>query len=83
MHLQLTDIYNFEFQHIELNRSETDNFYYILCCRNDQEDVALDDTKGLIKRFKSVDTAIKVIEKIFDNNVVLDSFIRVKVKTTE
>ena len=78
--LQLSNIKGFEFKHILLKRSGVHDFYYFLCCQLDGDDIALDDSQGLLKKFRNLDTAMKTAETIIKNNVVADQFVRVQPK---
>ncbi len=85
MGLELKNIIGMKFRYLLIKHSIANDNYMVLCCKTRkennadvQDNVVVNDTSGLVKGFKSIDSAMNAADKIIQNNIVQEVCVRVE-----
>lgn len=85
MSLEVKDIVGMNFRYLLIKRSISSGNYMLLCCKTRkennvdvQDNVAVNSTSGLVKQFKTIDSAMTVANKIIQKNIVQEVCVRVE-----
>lgn len=81
----IKDVVGYEFRKVVICKSRANDIHHpyyfiygILFDSLNADELAIDDSQGKIKRFRSVDSAVKTVEKILANNTVINKTVELK-----
>lgn len=82
---RVKDVVGYEFKKLVICRSRVNDihhpYYFIYAILFDSlstDELVIDDSQGMIKRFRNVDSAVKTVEKILANNTVINKMVELK-----
>ncbi|GHG07898.1 hypothetical protein [Thalassotalea marina] len=81
------DVVGYEFKKVIIRKSRDNDihhpYYFVYGLLFDSlnvDELVIDDSKGMIKRFRNIDSAVKTVEKILANNTVINKAIELKLE---